>query len=298
MLMDLTVGVGLVVLGMVLGSFIGAQVWRLRAKQLVQDKAAGESYSSREYARLVELTKHHGTDDRSRCLACKHTLAWYDLIPLLSWLSLGGKCRYCRKPIGSMEPMIEIGMAVIFVLSYIYWPFALSSPLDWLRFCLWLVACVLMGILFIYDAKWSLLPFGINVGLVAVAAAFLGVSILITPFEVLQWLSLAGSVMILAGLYLIFSVMGWVGLGDSILGLGLALMLMSWERSFLALFLANLLGSLSLIPLALRRKLKRGTHIPFGPFLITATFISLLWGPLIIAAVFDWSSALMNSLMV
>jgi leader peptidase (prepilin peptidase)/N-methyltransferase len=155
-----------------------------------------------------------------------------------------------------------------------------------------------MGILFIYDAKWSLLPFGINVGLVAVAAAFLGVSILITPFEVLQWLSLAGSVMILAGLYLIFSVMGWVGLGDSILGLGLALMLMSWERSFLALFLANLLGSLSLIPLALRRKLKRGTHIPFGPFLITATFISLLWGPLIIAAVFDWSSALMNSLMV
>jgi prepilin signal peptidase PulO-like enzyme (type II secretory pathway) len=296
--MDITIGVSLAVLGLVFGSFAGAQVWRLRAKQLVEDKVAGEAYDAREYKRLVMLTKHHGTDDRSRCLACGHTLAWYDLVPLLSWLSVSGKCRYCRRPIGAMEPLVELGVAAAFVFSYLYWPFALATPLEWLRFGLWLVAVVLMAILFMYDAKWSLLPFGINITLVVVALAFFIINLMIGAFDVSQWWSLVGSIAILAGLYFLFSLAGWVGLGDSILGFALALLLMSWEHAFLALFLANLLGCLALIPLVAQRKLKRGTHIPFGPFLILGAIISLLWGHAIISFVMGGSDMLLNSLMV
>lgn len=300
MLMDNVVALilGLGLLGLAFGSFAGAQVWRLRARQLVEDKAADEPYDTHEYKQLLVLTKHRGKDDRSRCLACRHTLAWYDLIPIISWLSIGGKCRYCRKPIGYMEPLVELGLAAAFVLSYLYWPFALTSVLDWVRLGIWLVACVVMTVLFVYDMKWALLPFKVNVGLVIVGAVFVLVNTLIAPFDVHQWLSLAGGVGILAGLYFLFSLPGWVGLGDSILGLGLAMLLLGWERAFLALFLANLLGCVALIPIAAARKLKKGMHIPFGPFMILGAVVSLLWGPVIIAAAFDWSGLLLNSLMV
>jgi leader peptidase (prepilin peptidase)/N-methyltransferase len=294
----LTVAIALGVLGLALGSFVGAQVWRLRARQLVDDKAAGEPYSAKEYAKLHSLTTHHGLEDRSRCLSCGHVLAWYDLIPLVSWLSTGGRCSYCRKPIGWMEPLVELGVAAAFILSYLFWPFDLTSGLEWVRFGVWLIACVLMAIMFVYDAKWSLLPFAINIALIVTGGVFLVLTLFVGPFDLAQWGSLLGAIAILAGLYFLFSLAGWVGLGDSILGLGLALLLMRWEYAFLALFMANLLGSLTIIPLAAQRRLQRGTHVPFGPFLILGACIAFLWGSSIIATIFDWSGGLMNTLMV
>lgn len=77
----------LAVLGAALGSFAGAQVWRLRARQLIQDQADGEVVDARESSRLRPLKRdvHH---DRSECLGCHHQLAWYDLLPIISWLLL------------------------------------------------------------------------------------------------------------------------------------------------------------------------------------------------------------------
>lgn len=287
----------LTLFGLVLGSFAGAQVWRLRARQLEEDKRAGQQVSAKEYARLKGVLRPFG-DDRSMCLHCHHALRWYDLIPLISWLLLRGKCRYCRAHIGLLEPLVELGMAATFAASYVWWPFALDAPLEWIRFALWLLACVAMGILFVYDAKWSLLPFVVNITLIVIGVAFFAISLYLTPFGLNEWLSFAGAVALLAGLYYVFSIPGWVGLGDSILGLGLAVLLMSWDRAFLALFIANLVGCLALIPLAISRKLSRGAHIPFGPFLILGTLISFLWGTQLIAAVFDWSGALLNPFMV
>jgi len=289
--------IALVAFGLVFGSFSGAQVWRLRARQLEQDKKSGEKVSQKEYTQLHSLLKPFAKD-RSVCLHCHHELAWYDMIPLLSWLSLGGKCRYCRHSIGSMEPLVEAGLALVFVTSYLFWPHHLDNPLEWVRFAIWLVACVLMAILFVYDAKWSLLPFGINVGLVAVAVLFVVVSFVIAPFSPNDWWSLLGGIGILSGLYYLFSLPGWVGLGDSILGLGLALLLQQWDKSFLALFIANLLGCLMLIPLAFSHKLARGAHIPFGPFLILGTIVAYLWGAQLMTAIFDWSGMLINPFMV
>ena len=197
-----------------------------------------------------------------------------------------------------MEPLMESGLAIAFGLSYLYWPFGLNGSLEWIRFGLWLVAMVLMAILFAYDTRWSLLPFGINVALIVVSAVFFATNSIISPLQVGDWLSLLGALGILAGLYYIFSLPGWVGLGDSILGVGLALLLMRWERAFLALFLANLAGSLMLLPLAARHKLTRGLHIPFGPFLILGAWIALLWGDAIISFALSWSGILANPFMV
>lgn len=287
----------LMLFGAALGSFAGAQVWRLRARQLVDDKKSGYKVSKKEYERLGGLVRS-AKSDRSECLHCHHRLAWYDMMPVVSWLTLGGKCRYCRKSIGIMEVLVEVGLGAAFALSYMYWPFTLDSSLEWLRFALWLVVCALMAILFVYDAKWSLLPFSINLALIAVALSYMVTSFLIAPFAPGEWLSLVVAVAMLAGLYFLFSIPGWVGLGDSILGLGLALLLIRWEWAFLALFLANLLGCFMLIPLAVRGKLSRGTHVPFGPLLITGAFVAVLWGSDIMSFVFDGLGLFTNTLML
>ena len=148
----------LAVFGLCLGSFAGASVWRLRARQLRDDKKAGEEVDPKEYKRLKALTKHSLTKDRSVCLHCGYTLRWYDLIPLVSWLTLKGKCRECRKPIGRFEPLIELGTALFFVASFLFWPVPLETTEAIIPFVLWLIAGVGLAILFAYDAKWFLLP--------------------------------------------------------------------------------------------------------------------------------------------
>ncbi len=275
------------VLGALLGSFGCAQVWRLRARQLVEDKdeyrqkkAAGELVVKEDYYTSSELTRLKGLirptmQDRSECLHCHHTLAWYDLLPVLSWVALRGNCRYCHQPIGKTELVAELGLGMVFILSYLAWPHTLSSLLDVAIFSMWLVACVLMLVLFIYDTKWSLLPFSINIALITVAGIFMILSGVAYGFDF--W-STVGSVALLAGLYAMFAVFRWAGFGDSILGVGLALLLADWQLAFVALFLANVFGCLMLLPLYIKKQLHRRLRVPFGPFMILGAFVAMLWG--------------------
>lgn len=294
--MDIPLIIILAVLGALLGSFSAAQVWRLRARQLVEDKKSGEKVSEKELRTLKPLLRPIRSD-RSECLTCRHPLAWYDLIPVLSWLALGGRCRYCRAKIGSMEVLAEIGLAVVFAVSYVLWPHPLLSVGQLAAFTLWLVACVITTILLIYDAKWSLLPFELNISLIVVGVLYVIVSCSSGGAPV-DWVSLLGAVGLLGGLYLLFSLLGWVGMGDGILGVGLALFLGSWQLSFLTLFIANLLGCLMIIPLYFRKKLHRQVRIPFGPFLIVAAVVSMLIGDWLITSVFSVTDSMFSTLML
>ncbi len=282
---------GLALFGLILGSFAGATVWRLRARQLVVDKADGEPVDKKEYKQLLPLAKANVTDDRSQCLHCGHVLAWYDLLPLVSWTSTGGKCRYCHQPIGWFEPLIELGLATFFVVSYLFWPGVLHTQLEIAPFFLWLAAGVIFAILFAYDLKWFLLPntavFSlIGVGMLVALLHVLGVADKLTAL-----ISLIVAIAILSGLYLALWLVSkgqWIGLGDVKLGLGLALLLGRWELAFIALFSANLIGCLIVLPAMLRGKVTRKTHVPFGPLLIAGTVLAMLAGPFII----DWYFAM------
>ena len=268
------------VLGLIMGSFAGAQVWRLRARQLYEDKEAHESYSKDEFKLLKPLLGKKGKHDRSCCLQCHHTLAWYDLIPIVSWLSTGGKCRYCRKPIGWFEPVIELIMAALFVASYVWWPFSLTGvgwvlAAGWTLFALWLVSLVLLVMLATYDLKWQLLPNRLTWAYAALALIVVVLRfVLVHDIDI--W-SLAGAVAIMSGLYFVLCVLShgtWIGEGDVKLGLGLGLMLASWEKAFLALFLANFIGCIIVLPGLISKKLKPGSEIPFGPLFILGMLIS------------------------
>ena len=237
------------ILGAALGSFGCCQAWRIHKK----DKSKW-----------------------SHCEKCKYQLKWYDNIPIVSWLMLGGKCRKCRKPIGAAELWSELGLGVLFALSFWLWP--AREGLMWgdfaevLKFGLFLVEAVLLRILFVYDAKWKELPVGLMMAAAILAAAFCGVDVIMAyglgnDFD---WLSLVGALVALPGFYYLMykvSKESWVGGGDWILCIPLALMLENFWLALFALFAANIIGSFVSIPLLMKKKGVKAT-IPFGPFLI------------------------------
>jgi len=291
MLMEqIIVIIGLALLGLVMGSFAGASVWRLRARQLVEDKADGEKVDKKEFKMLEPLSKVRFAEDRSQCLHCGHRLKWYDLLPLVSWVGTRGKCRYCHEKIGNFEPLIEIGVAVFFVASYVFWPEAIHTIPQMASFILWLFAGVLLAILFAYDLKWSILPNRVMfplIGVAAVSAAFAAFSSLDLADTLIN---IAIAVFLLSGLYLILWLISkgqWIGFGDVKLGLALALLLVDWKLAFIALFAANLIGCLIVIPGMLSGKLTRKTRVPFGPLLILGAIVAVWWGNAVLTAYFS-----------
>lgn len=278
----------LMIFGAALGSFAAAQVWRLRARQLRADKKTQDpDFDAVEYKRLKPLLDSKVHNDRSRCLSCGHVLAWYDLLPIISWVSLGGKCRYCHKPIGRFELLMEVGVALFFAVSYLVWPHQLSSPLEIAQFVCWLIAGVVLAIQVAYDAKWFLLLDTMNITLAGVSLVYATLSVVVGGGEVGQTVvSIVGSVAIMSGIYgalYLVSRGEWIGFGDVKLGIGLGLLLMTWQQAFIGLFAANLIGCLIILPGMMTGKLTRKSRIPFGPFLIAGTVVGVLWGQSIIS---------------
>jgi leader peptidase (prepilin peptidase)/N-methyltransferase len=96
----------------------------------------------------------------------------------------------------------------------------------------------------------------------------------------------------LSGLYYVLHRVSkgqWIGFGDVKLGLALALLLVDWQLAFIALFAANLIGCLIVIPGMLSGKLTRTTRIPFGPLLIVGMVVAMIWGPLLVRMYFTLS---------
>lgn len=280
--MNVLIVVGLAILGAAFGSFAGAQVWRLRAKQLQEDKKAGEDFDNKEYKRLKPLMKLKLSEDRSIDLDTGKKLPWYDLIPVVSWLMLRGRSRFSGRPIGWFELLMELSVAAFFVVSYIFWPHGFDGWVEITQFVIWLISGIGMAILFAYDAKWFLLP---NRAMLFVIVMGLLSALLATISSVDVWdtlSSIGGSILILSGLYflLFFGSRGrWIGFGDVKLGLALALSLADWKLAAIALFSANLVGSAVVIPGMILGKIKRQARIPFGPLLIIGWMIAGLFGP-------------------
>ncbi len=251
----------LVVLGLCLGSFVNALVWRLHE----QEAEKGKQKPDKSYLKRLSISK-----GRSICPHCKHELAAPELIPVLSWISLGGKCRYCGKPISWQYPVIELALAGLFVASYIWWPVSFDVAQK-LVFGLWLVMLTGLLALVVYDARWKLLPNRLTYPLTEIAAlmAIINIATADRPFVAL--LNVIGAVVIGGGLfYVLFQVSDgkWIGGGDVRLGWLLGLVAGTPGRSLLFIFLAAIGGSLFSLPFMAMGKLKRTSVIPFGPFLI------------------------------
>ena len=281
------------IIGAVMGSFVGAQVWRLRARHVADDKNSGEPYDNAEYNKLKDLTSRELKDDRSMCLSCREPLRWIDMIPVLSWAALRGKCRKCHAPIGRTEFLLELGLGAIFVLSVLLWPGSLGEPLEIVKLVVWLAALIPLAINFVYDLRWMSLISYCNWAIIALGLLYAGVSVIQGGSDWLPALiSVAISVGILGGLYGFLWVVSkgrWVGEGDIYLGAGLGLFMADWKLALVGLFLANLIGTIIVLPGMISGKLARKTQVPFGPLLIVGCLLSWFTGDLLI----DWYQSLL-----
>ena len=250
----------LVLAGLMFGSFINALVWRL--------------HENKDWV-----------SDRSECPHCHHKLAAQDLVPVFSWLFLGGKCRYCKKPIPD-SPLVELALPGLFVLSYLLWPQPLSG-VGLYDLIFWLVFLVGFTALAVYDLKWFLLPDVIVFPLIGLAV----VQVLGRPlFFGSSWMevlsSLLGAVVISGLFYLIYvlSKGKWIGFGDVKLAIVLGLLAGGALPALLVLFAASVVGTLSSLPLVVTGKATRKSHLPFGPMLIAGMVVVMLFGQ----AIIDW----------
>lgn len=282
------------VIGAIFGSFSVAQVWRLRASQLQDEKSAGEKIDSAEWKKLHLLVSKKVKNDRSHCLNCGYQLKWFDLIPIVSWLSLGGKCRKCRSKIGALEFISEILMFAFFAIIFFVFNPASNGSVSILaafRLVILFLAFVPLAIMFIYDMKWSLLPTKIiwifnYLAFIYWISGFIGVS---GGFNLVSAINFVISMSMFPLIYFVLAKVSkeqWVGGGDWILAVGLVLLLPNLPAfAIFLLFLSNVIGLLFAVFQSILRfqKVKRGTQIPFGPAMILAALILLIFQQHILA---------------
>ncbi len=250
----------LTVIGLALGSFINAFVWRLHEKK-------------------------NFVSERSICTNCKHLLVVKDLVPVISWLTLKGKCRYCSKKIHWQYPLVEAATALLFVASFLLWPQEFDAQ-GVMNFSFWLFYLVMLIALFIYDLKWMLLPNKITYVLLIVALVQVAINGLVFDKSIDTFVDAGLGFAIGGGIfYLLFLASGgkWIGGGDVKLGAFFGLLLGPWG-AFITIFVASLIGSVVSLTLMGLKILKRKQPVPFGPFLITGIIVTALIGEYII----DW----------
>lgn len=251
-------------LGLIVGSFLNCVIYRL------------------------EINKSF-IGGRSFCPHCKHILSWQDLIPVFSFFVLGGKCRYCKKPISYHYPLVELATAILFILIFnlqftIYNQFSIFHFFNFI--CYLIITCFLI-VIFVYDLKHYIIPDKIIYPAITTAFLYRLFEILKFGFYNLDFKSLVNSVLsaTLSSLFFLVIVLvsrgKWMGVGDVKLAFFMGLFL-GWPKIFTALFSAFFIGAIVGLILIFLGKKRLSSEIPFGPFLIIGTFLSLFWGEKII----------------
>ncbi|MEK7571375.1 MAG: prepilin peptidase [Patescibacteria group bacterium] len=236
---------------------------------------------------------------RSYCENCQKKLTGWDLIPLFSYLLLGGKCRQCHKKISAFYPLIEFVTGSIFVLvTYAFVGNDLAQLIETSRYSVTYVYflslfATLIGIFFT-DLKYGIIPFPIVFFslLTTFLWYFLFPVFSFTPADQVFFPTdeafLSGALWSALGTFLAFLLLflgtkgKGIGFGDVVYVFLMGLVL-GFPRIILGLYIAFLSGAIiSVLLVATGKKKMRGETIPFGPFLVTGTVISLLWGEKII----------------
>lgn len=243
------------VLGAVFGSFACCQAWRLRYK----------------------AAKKKNLGKRSVCLSCNHQLEWYDNVPIISWLTLKGKCRYCHKKIGKAELWSEVLFALTFLgLGLKFILDANFGSLSIIHFIVLLIFVVVIGTLAIYDAKWGELPMPLLIASIIIGVVLLVIQQFITGWSLGSLISALVGVLILAlPMFLLYKLSHekLMGGGDWWLALAIALALGNWWLALWVMFLSNALGCIVMLPKLSKEK----KHVVyFGPFLVAGFIVIFL----------------------
>jgi leader peptidase (prepilin peptidase)/N-methyltransferase len=207
--------------------------------------------------------------ERSHCMSCGYQLAWYDMVPVFSWLFLRGKCRKCRQPISPQYPIIEAANGLVYVLVFAVNDFTLQSVI----YCLMMSALLVLAII---DWRTYEIPVSINLFILCMG-------ILQTVLDFSNWADhIAGFLCVSIFLYLllILSRGRAIGGGDVKLMAAAGLSL-GWKNIILAFLLGCILGSIIHL---LRMKISGADHVlAMGPYLAIGIAVAALWGDPLVA---------------
>lgn len=227
---------------------------------------------------------------RSHCDHCRKELKWHDLIPYLSFIFLNGKCRYCKKSLSYFYFVIEIVTGIVFqlVTFFVFGKYVVLHVTDPAYVGLLLYYLFLMSsfiTVFFMDLKHGIIPFKI---VIATLAAVTIKYLFMDPGFILNYfISGVGVFGAFLLLFLITKGRG-IGFGDVVFSLLMGYLL-GWPQILLGVYIAFLTGAVvSLILVIVRRKRFKGGVIPFGPFLVSGTVVSLFWGQVIIERIVSY----------
>lgn len=205
----------------------------------------------------------------SHCMTCGHRLAWYELIPVLSYVVQGGKCRQCGTPLSPQYPLVEAANGLAWIGIFLIKGFTFDTLIGFGLF-----SCLLA--LSIIDARTLEIPAGLNIFL-----ACLGVFRIVTDLS--HWyLYLIGGAAISVPLMIILLVTGGAGIGGGDVKLMAAAgLVLGWKGIIFAFFLACVLGAV--IHLVRMKFFHAGRQLAMGPYLSAGILIAFLWGSDIIS---------------
>lgn len=250
------------VIGVIFGSFLNVVIYRLNPA----------------------LHLKSGVFGRSACLHCKTQLRWYDLVPILSFIYLRGKCRYCNKKISWQYPIVEILLGLIWVgVFYKFFGFNFSaideiSPLwggQFLNFFYYIFIFSSLLVIAVYDYNWQIIPDKIVFPAIAIALVY-------NFFKSLNFEIIVAIVAFLFFFSIYFFSKGRaMGFGDAKLAIFIGLFL-SPLLSAIAFTLAFTIGAMFGIILLVFTDKTWKSKIAFGPFLVVGAIVSFFFSDFII----------------
>lgn len=249
--MDYIIGTLIFLYGLIFGSFLNVLIYRIPRKNFFKSA-------------------------KSYCPNCKHKLAWYDLIPVFSFLFLRGRCRYCKEKISVRYPIVELSNAVLWLLSFIVFRTSLQDTI--LSCALFSLLLVISGI----DLDISEIPNGLVIAVLVLAIIRFILSFF---FGSVVWYEyLIGAVCISVPFLIIALITGGgIGGGDIKLCFAVGLFL-GWKLMLLGTFFGIVIAGI--IALVMMIKFKKSGTMPLGPSLCVGFVISLLSGYPLLTLIF------------
>ena len=241
--------------GLIIGSFLNVVIYRYQTKSL---------------------------GGRSACMSCRSKLEFYELVPVVSYLALGGRCRSCKTKISLQYPLVEMLTGVIFVS--LFWKFQEVFYVDVYvfagTFLFYAVMFSLLLVISIYDLRHKIIPDKLSFifGLIAFFGIFLFNTSGFFPHtpSLLEFLSGIIVAFPFAVLWLV-SKGTWMGLGDGKLAIGLG-WLLGLARATSGVVVAFWSGAIiGIILLITQRKYGMKSEIPFAPFLALGAYIAFIF---------------------
>lgn len=225
--------------GIVIGSFLNVCIYRIPKKE-----------------DIVKISSH--------CMSCNYQLKWYDLVPLFSYIFLGGRCRKCKTKLSVQYPLIEGLNGILYVLIVAVNGLSIES----LLYCFMFSALITLSVI---DFRTYEIPLGINLFILALGL----IRVVLDYKNFLNYL--IGFLCVSGFLYLLFIITKGRGIGGGDIKLmAVSGLMIGWKCNILALALGCIIGSVIHL---IRMKISKEDHVlALGPYLSVGIIIAALWG--------------------